>query len=219
MGIKPAVLVLAAGVALAVAGCGSDTPTPTATPTRPGTVTVVPPQTGPAVTVAPSPIEPPTITWPGTRTTTAAPPTAPVTVLPGSGHGYCFDLNSDLAHSGFAKVAAAEPSTVWTIPGASEDSADAGCAGVLSWMTMEGMGIHPVTHVLFFADGRYLGTASAEPYAYTQVVGKTRGTVSVQYRWALPEDALCCPTGGPSIVTFTLNGATVQAKGQFPPAG
>ncbi|WP_330249728.1 hypothetical protein OG874_25870 [Nocardia sp. NBC_00565] len=28
---------------------------------------------------------------------------------------------------------------------------------------------------------------------------------------------LCCPQGGPSVVTFILNGTSVQAKGQFPP--
>ncbi|MFC9895656.1 LppP/LprE family lipoprotein [Nocardia sp. NPDC127579] len=151
-------------------------------------------------------------------TVTVEPTTAPTTV-PGGGDGLCFDQDSELAHAGFARVAADEPSTIWTIPGASEDSADGGCAGVLSWMTMEGMGIHPATHILFFAEGKYLGTASAEPYAYTTVLGKTRGTVSVQYKWPLPEDALCCPTGGPSVVTFTLNGTTVTASGQFPPAG
>jgi hypothetical protein len=84
-------------------------------------------------------------------------------------------------------------------------------------MTVEWQGIHPGTHVLFFTNGAYLGTATAKPYGYTQVIGKTRDTVSVQYRWPNPEDALCCPQGGPSVVTFTLNGTSIQAQGQFPP--
>ncbi|MGV9721973.1 LppP/LprE family lipoprotein [Nocardia beijingensis] len=84
-------------------------------------------------------------------------------------------------------------------------------------MTVEWPGIHPGTHVLFFTGGRYLGTASAQPYAYTTVLGKARDSVSVQYRWPEKSDPLCCPRGGPSVVTFTLTGATVQANGQFPP--
>ncbi|WP_157229184.1 LppP/LprE family lipoprotein [Nocardia brevicatena] len=105
----------------------------------------------------------------------------------------------------------------WTIQGASEDPIAAGCSGVLSWMTVEWPGIHPGTHVLFFTGGKYLGTASTQPYAYTTVLGKTRDTVSVQYRWPEKSDPLCCPQGGPSVVTFTLSGTTVQANGQFPP--
>ncbi|MEU8897522.1 LppP/LprE family lipoprotein [Nocardia sp. NPDC048505] len=212
MRITSVLAVLAASAALAVTGCGSDSSEPDATPTTPRppvTASRSDAETPPLLTAPPSP---------ATAPPTQAPATSPADP-PGGGHGLCFDLNSELAHAGFAKVAAAEPSTTWTIPGASEDAAEAGCAGVLSWMTMEGIGIHPVTHVLFFADGKYLGTASAEPYAYTQVIGKTRSTVSVQYKWPLPEDALCCPTGGPSVVTFTLVGATLQATGQFPPAG
>ncbi|MFX0578992.1 LppP/LprE family lipoprotein [Nocardia nepalensis] len=66
--------------------------------------------------------------------------------------------------------------------------------------------------------GTYLGTATAEPYPHTAVIGKTRNTVSVQYRWANPSDPLCCPQGGPSVVTFTSAGSQVQASGQFSPS-
>ncbi|MGW4119626.1 LppP/LprE family lipoprotein, partial [Nocardia sp. NPDC004711] len=78
--------------------------------------------------------------------------------------------------------------------------------------------IHPYIHVLFFTNGTYLGTATSNPYGYTEVIGKTANTVSVQYKWAKSSDALCCPSGGPSVVTFTLSGGKVVAKGQFPPS-
>ncbi|WP_194290769.1 LppP/LprE family lipoprotein [Nocardia aurantia] len=108
------------------------------------------------------------------------------------------------------------PDDQWVVQGASDDPIAAGCAGVLSWVALQGPGIHPVTHVLFFTGGTYLGTATTQPYAYTTVLGKTRDTVSVQYKWPEAQDPLCCPTGS-GVVIFTLNGATVTAQGQFPP--
>ncbi|MGW0249623.1 LppP/LprE family lipoprotein [Nocardia goodfellowii] len=209
MGIKPVLVVLAAGLGVAVTGCGENPSPPSApgTPSRPASVSPATPQISTAINPT-TPEAPP-----------VAQPSAPAAAQPGSGHGYCFDVNSELAQSAFARVTAAEPATEWIIPGASADLISDGCSGVLSWMTVEGTGIHPATHILFFTGGKYLGTASEEPYAYTHVLGKTRDTVQVQYRWPLPEDALCCPTGGPSVVTFSLNGTTVTARGQFPPPG
>ncbi|MEV0246749.1 LppP/LprE family lipoprotein [Nocardia sp. NPDC050712] len=216
MGIKPLAIVLAAGVVAAVAGCGTDTPPPSAGTTSTSRAASTAPQTGTAAN--------PTASGQPDTESPSAPATSPVASTPagpppGSGHGLCFDLNSELANTAFTKVAAAEPGTDWAIPGASEDLIADGCSGVLSYLLMEGTGIHPVTHILFFTGGKYLGTASSEPYAYTHLLGKTRTTVQAQYKWPLPEDALCCPTGGPSTVTFTLNGTTVTAQGQFPPAG
>ncbi|WP_327140078.1 LppP/LprE family lipoprotein [Nocardia sp. NBC_01327] len=152
------------------------------------------------------------------QTETAPPTVAPVTSAPnGSGHGLCFDLNSRLADTAIKGLAV--PSTgAWTNPFASNDPISAGCDGVLSWMTVESGNIHPYTHVLFFTNGTYLGTATSSPYGYTEVLGKSANVVSVRYRWAKSDDALCCPTGGPSVVTFTLSGGKVQASGQFPPA-
>ncbi|MFF2554946.1 LppP/LprE family lipoprotein [Nocardia sp. NPDC058058] len=82
---------------------------------------------------------------------------------------------------------------------------------------MEWNGIHPGTHILHFTEGRYLGTSTAKPYAYTEVLGRTRDTIAVQYRWADADDPLCCPQGGPSTVTFALANCRVIANGQFPP--
>ncbi|WP_067828473.1 LppP/LprE family lipoprotein [Nocardia inohanensis] len=134
----------------------------------------------------------------------------------GSGHGLCFDSNSSLAQQAITKLAAA-PIGTWSIGQASDDTISAGCDGVLSWMTVNTNTNHPYTHVLFFTAGQYLGTATAEPYMYTMMAGKTRNTVSVTYRWTQNNDPMCCPQGGPSTVVYTLNGTTIQANGQFPP--
>ncbi|MFD6358048.1 LppP/LprE family lipoprotein [Nocardia tengchongensis] len=157
--------------------------------------------------------------------TGAAPDTPQATIVPvttnpapnGSGHGMCFDLNSGLANSAIKSLAPSSTGA-WGNPFASEDPISAGCEGVLSWMTVESGNIHPYTHVLFFTNGTYLGTATSSPYGYTKVIGKTANTVSVQYKWAKSSDALCCPSGGPSVVTFTLSGGKVVAKGEFPPS-
>ncbi|WP_157392751.1 LppP/LprE family lipoprotein [Nocardia terrae] len=147
---------------------------------------------------------------------TAAPVTTSNPAPNGSGHGLCFDLNSALANQAI-KSLGPTANGGWSNPSASNDPISAGCDGVLSWMTVESGNIHPYIHVLFFANGSYLGTATSKPYGYTTVTGKTADTVTVQYKWAKPDDALCCPSGGPSTVTFTLSGGKVQAKGQFPP--
>lgn len=217
------VVSIAATVVVAAAACDTDSSTSAGAPTSVGsTITASP--TGRAGTRTPAIGEQPGAAPQPPPGATAAPePSAATTESPstqaapeGSGHGLCFDVNSALAASSVATLAA-PPGGSWTIQGASEDPIVAGCSGVLSWMTVEWPGIHPGTHVLFFTGGKYLGTASAQPYAYTTVLGKTRDTVSVQYRWPEKSDPLCCPQGGPSVVTFTLSGTTVQANGQFPP--
>ncbi|MEV5838623.1 LppP/LprE family lipoprotein [Nocardia sp. NPDC052112] len=71
---------------------------------------------------------------------------------------------------------------------------------------------HPVLHQ------RHLpGHRDIEAVRLRRDTRQDSDTVSVQYRWAEPDNALCCPQGGPSVVTFTLNGNSVRASGQFPP--
>ncbi len=65
------------------------------------------------------------------------------------------------------------------------------------------------SHVLFFHDDTYLGTATSDSYSYTRVVGAGGSTVSVQYRWLAPEDANCCPSGGPAVIDYTWDGSQV----------
>ncbi|RDI66882.1 LppP/LprE family lipoprotein [Nocardia pseudobrasiliensis] len=134
----------------------------------------------------------------------------------GSGHGYCFDLNSELAHEAMGTLAPPSVDGDWQPVAAGDDPISEGCQDVLSWMTVEWQGIHPGRHILFFSNGSYLGTATSKPYAYTDVLGKTKSTVSVQYRWPKDSDPLCCPSGS-SVVTFTLADGKVRADGEFPP--
>ncbi|MBL1073729.1 LppP/LprE family lipoprotein [Nocardia sp. 2] len=152
---------------------------------------------------------------------TAAPGTsaAPVTSAGapyGSGHGRCFDLNSRLAGEAVSRLAV--PATgPWQIELASDDLISDGCDNTLSWMTVISGNIHPYMHILYFANGTWLGTATAKPYGYTKILGKTKSTVQVQYHWLTGNEALCCPEGGPSVVTFTLQNGRIQTSGQFPP--
>ncbi|QLY29754.1 LppP/LprE family lipoprotein [Nocardia huaxiensis] len=212
------VAVLAAGVVMGVSGCESTSSDPVAVPTTKVTGTAAEPTRPGGGGQTTDESAPATTTVTPTRPTTPDTTIAPVTSAPyGSGHGLCFDLNSKLADDAIKSLAVPGSTGAWNNPAASNDPISAGCDGVLSWMTVESGNIHPYTHVLFFADGKYLGTATSEPYAYTHVAGKTANTVSVEYRWVQGDDALCCPSGGPSTVTFTLSGGKVQANGQFPP--
>ncbi|WP_405166259.1 LppP/LprE family lipoprotein [Nocardia sp. NBC_01499] len=223
---------LAASVVLGATGCGSSpasqatrTPIPSAVPTASGNA-LAPAQSGNADQPTNPPQAQPNTPEVGSppasvpvdqKEPAPAPPPAADQGPNGSGHGLCFDRNSELAHSAVARLAPNAGGYPWIIEDASNDPISAGCSGVLSWMLVDWDGTHPGVHILYFTDGKYLGTATSKYYSYTTVLGKTRNTVSVQYRWAKPEDALCCPSGGPTNVTFTLNGTTVTANGQFPP--
>ncbi|MGV9667301.1 LppP/LprE family lipoprotein [Nocardia niigatensis] len=158
-------------------------------------------------------------------TTSPAPSAAPSpgpaatqqeTAPAGSGHGLCLDVDSDLARAAIARLSP-PPVGGWKTGQAADQPISAGCAGVLSWMLVNSDTNHPYTHVLFFTNGTYLGTATPDPYMYTMVTGSTRTSLSLTYHWLTGNDPMCCPQGGPSVVTFTLDGTTVKADGQFPP--
>lgn len=149
--------------------------------------------------------------------TEAAPSASPPN---GSGHGLCFDANSALARDAVAGVDPAPAGGPWQVYKADDTPLSAGCPD-LSWMQVDDSATNDGTFasmVLFFHDGTYLGTATARPYSYTDVVGSETHSVSVRYRWIVDDNPLCCPQGGPSVVTFTWDGAKVQAHGEFPPA-
>ncbi|ERB50849.1 hypothetical protein N806_06550 [Rhodococcus sp. P27] len=106
------------------------------------------------------------------------------------------------------------------IPRSASEEQIGNCPDLL-WVSVDGDGVGDATyqsHVLFFHDGTYLGTATSKPYSYTHVIDSNKNSVSVQYRWLLDDDAFCCPQGGPNIVNFTWNGSAVVADGQFPPS-
>ncbi|GGG00536.1 hypothetical protein GCM10007304_13080 [Rhodococcoides trifolii] len=91
------------------------------------------------------------------------------------------------------------------------------CA-TLSWATasiVDATGSSPET-VLFFHDGRYLGTTTSRPYAFTSVAEQTDDTVTVQYKWLNPDDANANPTGGPALVRYRWNGSSVEMLDELP---
>ncbi|MVU75979.1 hypothetical protein GPX89_01825 [Nocardia sp. ET3-3] len=135
----------------------------------------------------------------------------------GSANGLCFDANSDLARSAMARLSP-PPVGEWQVGQVSDEKISSGCDGVLSYMEVYSNVNHPYTHLLFFTGGKYLGTATSDPYMYTRITGTSRTSLSLTYAWLEGDnDPMCCPKGGPSTVTFTLNGTKVTANGTFPP--
>lgn len=137
---------------------------------------------------------------------------------PGSGHGLCFDINSALARSAVDSLGPDPNGGGWDVQGGSENPLSQGCG--LDWMLVNGNGIQDATYVsrvLLFADGQFIDTVEPKPYSYTSVAGSTVTSVTVGYRWLLPDDPFCCPQGGPTSVTATLDGTTIRRTGAFPP--
>ncbi|WP_051028021.1 LppP/LprE family lipoprotein [Nocardia higoensis] len=156
---------------------------------------------------------------PGGATSPAA--TAPVTAPgapDGSGNGLCLDPTSELVASAIAGLETPPEGTTWRIREASKDPISDGCEDLLSYVAVEwGEGIHPGVHLLFFTEGRYLGTGSKEPYSYTTVIDKSVATVSVEYRWPREEDPLCCPQGVNLVVYYLSADGELTVNGEFPP--
>lgn len=91
--------------------------------------------------------------------------------------------------------------------------------GSLGWVAADlanASGSAP-NHILFFDQDRYLGPATEQPYPYSYVVSETADTVTVQYRWLNPGDALAVPTGGPVDVRYQLVDGTLEMLDELPP--
>ena len=73
------------------------------------------------------------------------------------------------------------------------------------------------THLLFFHDAEYLGTATLEPYGFTSVAAQSADTITVNYRWPLADDANANPTGGPATIDYQWDGTQVTMIGTLPP--
>ena len=73
------------------------------------------------------------------------------------------------------------------------------------------------THLLFFHDAEYLGTATLEPYGFTSVAAQSSDTITVNYRWPLAGDANANPTGGPATIDYQWDGTQVTMIGTLPP--
>ncbi|MDI9898968.1 LppP/LprE family lipoprotein [Rhodococcus sp. IEGM 1409] len=206
--VVAAAIALVTATALMVAGCGSTEGTPEAAASS----TAAAPSTASEseTTVASSPP-------PQSDTRTSASTAATTTKIPTSGP--CLDVGSPLVTDAISTLGTDVNGGNW-IPTSSSEEQVGNCPDLL-WVSVDGDGVGDATyqtHVLFFRDGTYLGTATSKPYSYTHVIDSNKGSVSVQYRWLLDDDAFCCPQGGPNIVNFTWNGSAVVADGQFPPS-
>jgi len=73
------------------------------------------------------------------------------------------------------------------------------------------------THLLFFHNTEYLGTATLEPYGFTSVEAQSADTITVNYRWPLAGDANANPTGGPVTIDYRWDGTQVTMIGTLPP--
>ncbi len=147
----------------------------------------------------------------------AASPPVPQAAAAAEVHsGPCLDLDSALVSDAFATLGNAPGGDPW-VPGTASDAAGEDCPTLL-WATAETpMGtVSSPTQVLFFHDGTYLGTATAESFADTDVVGSTDTSDSVQYRWLGEQDANCCPSGGPAVVTYSWDGSRVVMEQPLP---
>ncbi|WP_062981066.1 LppP/LprE family lipoprotein [Nocardia anaemiae] len=167
-----------------------------------------------SATVAASESAQPPVTAQPPGATQPAGDNAPAT----AGNGRCVDLKS--------AVVAAALGTLGTGVGGegfyadSGTDASVGACPALLWVlagTPHGTASSP-WHVMLFNHAGYLGTATKNSTAYTQVVGSSDRSVRVQYRWLAGKDASCCPSGGPVIVTLTLGAddRTVTPDRDFP---
>ncbi|MDJ0396125.1 LppP/LprE family lipoprotein [Rhodococcus sp. G-MC3] len=91
------------------------------------------------------------------------------------------------------------------------------CA-TLSWVLaypIGATGSSPWT-VLFFHNDTYLGTATLEPYAFTSIAGQTDDTVTVAYKWLREGESTAGVSGGPALIRYRWNGASVEMLDELP---
>lgn len=187
------------GAAALVAGCSTEDRSATLTTPAAATTTT-------ATVVATTADAPPAVTRPAETSTS---PKAESNI---SGNGLCLDQDSSGARAALA-----------TLPGdgtwAVEHVLDAtiGNCPELLWLSASGgnSAAAPI-HVLFFHDGKYLGTATSEPYAFARVASSNDDTVAVEYKWLVGNEAFCCPEGGPVTITYSWNGSRVVMNEQLP---
>ncbi|WP_280312587.1 LppP/LprE family lipoprotein [Nocardia abscessus] len=184
-------------VSLAVAGCQSGSDTPATGTNRPGRSTVEVTRTPPSGDTARAP----SVKLPAT-----------------SGNGRCVDPDSSVVAHAMNSLGSAPGGASYVVDSATD--APVGSCPELLWVlaaTPRGTASSP-WHVLFFNHGGYLGTATAKATSYTKVAGSSERAVQVQYRWLEGDDANCCPSGGPVVITFTLggDGRTVTSNPAIP---
>ncbi|MFD4460336.1 LppP/LprE family lipoprotein [Nocardia sp. NPDC058480] len=216
---------LIAVAAALVAGCtgesGSGTTTSTshstaASSAKPAPGTQAPGPTAPEETAAPQPgatIAPEPETPPVTPPPTIIPVPDTTSPAPGnniSGPGRCIDTSSTGVQNALASLTGS-----WVAGQASADQP--GNCGELLWVrAIGGNSAGAPIHVLFFHDGKYLGTGTSEPYAFTTVVGSSSTAVTVEYRWLAADEPFAAPQGGPATITYSWTGSSVVMSGPLP---
>ncbi|WP_410870156.1 LppP/LprE family lipoprotein [Nocardia sp. A7] len=162
----------------------------------------------PGATIAPEPETPPV-----TQAPTIVP--APGTTSPASGNnisgpGRCIDTSSAGVQNALASLSGS-----WVAGQASAN--EPGSCGELLWVrAIGGNSAGAPIHVLFFHDGKYLGTGTSEPYAFTQVVGSNLTSATVEYRWLAGDEPFAAPQGGPATITYSWTGSNVVMSGPLP---
>ncbi|TCJ99445.1 LppP/LprE family lipoprotein [Nocardia alba] len=176
----------------------------TQNPGSPAPVETAAPQ--PGATVAPEPETPPV---------TQAPTSAPGTTSPApadniSGPGRCIDPASTGVQNALASLQGS-----WVAGQASSDQPGS-CGQLLYVRAIGGNSAGAPIHILFFRNGKYLGTGTSEPYAFTTVVGSSNNAVTVDYRWLAGDEPFAAPQGGPATITYSWNGSKVVMGGTLP---
>ncbi|WKG08162.1 LppP/LprE family lipoprotein [Nocardia sp. PE-7] len=174
---------------------GATAPEETAAP-RPGATTEPEPET-PPVTQAPTLIPAPDTTSP-----------APADDI--SGPGRCLDPASTGVQNALASLEGS-----WVAGQASTDQPGS-CGQLLYVRAIGGNSAGAPIHILFFRNGKYLGTGTSEPYAFTTVVGSSNNAVTVDYRWLAGDEPFAAPQGGPATITYSWNGSKVVMGGTLP---
>lgn len=190
-------ILIAAALAVGLAGCsGGGTPEPTATKTVTATSTTTAERPTPTPTSASTPTPTPTC-GPTSAATAIAGPIADLPLPAGLEEAKWDAANADV--SGY----------------------DA-CAP-LSWVAVSverATGSSPVA-ILLFHQGRYLGTATKEAYAFVPDIARTDpSTIAVTYHYAKPDEATA-DASGRTQATFTWDAAAgrVVMSGRTPPVG
>ncbi|TFI44356.1 LppP/LprE family lipoprotein [Rhodococcus sp. 1R11] len=208
--MKRLLLLVVSATALVACG-GTEQGTPSAAPSS-----AVPPTTQETTQASSVPVTPD----PATVTEGAQPQRTPpeeasdlVPMGPSEAEPLCLDLTRGPVPQAVDSLPLVFADSPWV----ATDMGDP-CAS-FTWVEAlpSGATVSSPTHLLFFHDAEYLGTATLEPYGFTSVAAQSADTITVNYRWPLAGDANANPTGGPATIDYQWDGTQVTMIGTLPP--
>ncbi|MEV4155905.1 LppP/LprE family lipoprotein [Nocardia salmonicida] len=121
----------------------------------------------------------------------------------------CIDTSSDEVRDALASLSGS-----WDIVQSSNNQNN---CGELQWVrAIGGDSAGAPIHMLFFHDGKYVGTGTSDPYAFTTAVRSSSTDVTVEYRWLAGDESFDAPRGGPATITFSWTGSNVAMSGPLP---